>query len=87
MSLLIRILIEPLKRKYQHRQKGHSSHMSLFIVLICILIPFAVKVAKSYGCLRVNKFQKELTLSIGLKKSQNLGFEICDTHMEKYHLL
>lgn len=46
--------------------------MSLFIVLICILIPFAVKVAKSYGCLRVNKFQKELALCIGLKKSQNL---------------
>jgi len=46
--------------------------MSLFIALICILIPFAVRVAKSYGCLRVNKFQKELALSIGLKKSQNL---------------
>lgn len=61
--------------------------MSLFIVLICILIPFAVKVAKSYGCLRVNKFQKEPALSSGLKKSRTLSFEIHDTHTKKYHLL
>lgn len=72
MGLLIGVLIEPLRRNYKHRQKGHGSHVSLFMVLICILIPFTVKVARSYGCLRVNKFHKELVPSIGLKQSQDL---------------
>lgn len=71
MGLLIPILIEPLRRNCKHRQKGHRSHVSLFMVLICILIPFTVKVARSYSCLRVNKFHKELVPSIGLKQSQN----------------
>lgn len=63
---------------------------SCFRGLICILIPFAVKVAMSYGWLRVNKFQKELTLSIGLEKKEKprtLSSEIGDTHVEKCHLL
>lgn len=71
MGLLIGVLIEPLRRNYKHRQKGHRSHVSLFMVLICILIPFTVKAAKSYSCLRVNKFHQELVPSIGLKQSQN----------------
>lgn len=68
MGLLIWVLIKPLKRHYKQRQKGHCSHMPLFIALICILIPFSVNGAKSYGCLRVNKFQQEPTFSFGLKK-------------------
>lgn len=72
MGLLIGVLIEALRRNCKHRQKGHRSHVSLFMVLICILIPFTVKVAKSYSCLRVNKFHKELVPSTGLKQSQNL---------------
>lgn len=71
MGLLIRVLIDPLRRNYKHRQKGHRSHVSLFMMLICILIPFTVKVAKSYGCLRVNKFHYELVPSIGLKQFRN----------------